>query len=305
MTSGTMNDKVSALTLAIQESPVHNIRAFEALLNLASKKSRSQAIIALAAIVDLMGPGLLLPTNRKLFPFNRQPGLMGALQNELVSAWNPSMRLPGAVTPRHLISWVFEDWLKSAYFKVVQLLEVWSSDDIDYSRTRSLDFIFGLLREKPEQEANLLRLLVNKLGDRDRKLASRSSHLLLQLENIHPKMKDIIIRTIEHEVILRPGQSIKARYYAVNTLNQTILSTKEAKLSENLLSIYFAMFSTMLTSGEMGSLGSDSSGSATLLPLHGVKTQNSEALTEKLISAILTGINRAIPFLEGSENETS
>ncbi|CAI4217090.1 unnamed protein product [Parascedosporium putredinis] len=61
MTSGTMNDKVSALTLAIQESPVHNIRAFEALLNLASKKSRSQAIIALAAIVDLMGPGLLLP----------------------------------------------------------------------------------------------------------------------------------------------------------------------------------------------------------------------------------------------------
>ena len=60
MSSGTMNDKVSALTLAVQESPVHNVRALEALLSLASKKNRSQAIIALAAIVDLMGPGLVL-----------------------------------------------------------------------------------------------------------------------------------------------------------------------------------------------------------------------------------------------------
>lgn len=289
-----MNDKVSALTLAVQESPVHNVRALEALLNLASKKSRSQAIIALAAIVDLMGPGLVLPGNRKLVQFHHQPGLVGALQRDRIYTWNLPSKLPEGVAPAHLISWAYEDWLKAAYFKVVQLLEVWSSDDIDYSRTRSLDFVFGLLREKPEQEVNLLRLLVNKLGDRDRKLSSRASHFLLQLQGIHPGMKDVIIRTIEHEVILRPGQPVRTRYCAVTTLNQTILSSKEAHVSANLLRIFFDMFTAMLGSGEMSSLRGELSTSTELA--------NSEALAEKLASAILTGINRTIPFVDGDES---
>ncbi len=59
--------------------------------------------------------------------------------------------------------------LKDAHFRIIQLLEVWCGDEIEYSRSKALDFVYGLLKDKPEQEANLLRLLVNKLGDRDRK----------------------------------------------------------------------------------------------------------------------------------------
>jgi hypothetical protein len=36
-------------------------------------------------------------------------------------------------------------------------------DPLVYVRTQTLSFVFCLLREKPEQEHNLLRLLVNKL----------------------------------------------------------------------------------------------------------------------------------------------
>lgn len=308
MSSGTMNDKVSALTLAVQESPIHNIRALEALLSLASKKNRSQAIIALAAVVDLMGPGLVLPPGRRLRAFHQQPGLVGALQKASTSTWSPSAKLPGGLTGPHLISWVYEDWLKGTYFKLIQLLEVWCGDEIEYSRTRALDFIFGLLREKPEQEANLLRLLVNRLGDRDRKLSSRASYLLLQLQGTHPGMKDVIIRTIEHEIILRPGQALRARYYAINTLNQTILSSKESSVSAGLLNIYFGMFAAMLKSGEMAGVSQPSEASGTGSKSQGrqrkppvAKAGNEGDLAEKVVSAVLVGINRAVPFSDGDD----
>ncbi len=196
-----MSDKVSALTLEIQESPVHNVKAFESLMGLAGKKSRGQAIAALGALVDLLGNGVVLPSDRRLRSFHAQPGLVGSLQQQSARSWQVGQGLPGKLTKAHLIMWVFEDWLKDAYFKVVQLLEVWSSDEIEYSRSRSLDFVFGLLRDKPEQEANLLRLLVNKLGDRERKIASRASYLILQLLNIHPGIKSIVIRTVEQEIL--------------------------------------------------------------------------------------------------------
>jgi ribosome biogenesis protein MAK21 len=182
VSSGTLSDKVSALTLAIQPSPVHNIKAFDALMNLAAKKSRAQAIGAIGALVDMLGQGAVLPSDRRLRIFANQPGLVGTLQKTATRSWRPGQPLPGKITDMHLISWAYEDWLKDTYFKMLQLLESWSSDEIEYSRSRALDFVYGLLKDKPEQEANLLRLLVNKLGDRDRKIASRASYLLLQLQ---------------------------------------------------------------------------------------------------------------------------
>ncbi|OLN94256.1 Ribosome biogenesis protein MAK21 [Colletotrichum chlorophyti] len=292
MSSGTLSDKVSALTLAIQESPLHNVKAFESLLGLASKRSRAQAIGALGALVDLLGPGLVLPPNRRLRTFQTQPGLIGALQKSSTKTWHSGLPLPGSLTEAHLIQWAYEDWLKASYFKVIQLLEVWCNDEIEYSRTRSLDFVYGLLKDKPEQETNLLRLLVNKLGDKDRKISSRVSYLLLQLQNTHPGMKPIIIKAVEQEVLLRPSQTFRARYHATNTLNQTILSNREAGTAETLLRIYFGIFVTLLNSSALGSVPSED---------HTVN-KGAEGVTErqtvdKMVTAVLTGINRAVPFV--------
>jgi ribosome biogenesis protein MAK21 len=312
MSSGTMSDKVSALTLAIQESPVHNIKAFENLITLAGKKSRGQAIAALGALVDLLGNGVVLPGDRRLRTFQMQPGLIGNLQKLDILSWTPGEKLPRNITKGHLVVWAYEDWLKDAYFRIIQLLEVWCGDEIEYSRSRALDFVFGLLRDKPEQEANLLRLLVNKLGDRERKIASRASYLLLQLLNTHPGMKAIMVKTVEQEVLLRPGQSMRTRYYAINTLNQTILSMKEPAVADNLLRIYFEMFLTLLKNGSLGNLEALNDKKPT--KDHGKKgkgkgrgkprgkpaaadTPADEAdTTQKLVSSILTGVNRAIPF---------
>lgn len=324
MSSGTLTDKTSALTLAVQESPLHNIRAFDALMASAAKKSRAQAIGAIGALVDLLGPGTILPPNRRLRTFQTQPGLLGTLQQTNTMSWGPGQPLPGKISEMHLISWIYEDWLKDTFFKLIQFLEVWCSDEIEYSRTRSLDFVYTLLKEKPEQEANLLRLLVNKLGDRERKISSRASYLLLQLQNSHPGMKPIIIGMVEQQILLHPSQDHRSKYTAITTLNQTILSSKEPTVAENLVRIYFDLFVTLLKAGSLGiSTEFGASDKAPekapeddpeAAPEGGKKryrrTRNppvskaAEPETEsadKLISAILTGVNRAAPFIGANE----
>lgn len=307
-----MSDKVSALTLAIQESPVHKIKALENLMNLAGKKSREQAIAALGALVDLLGTGVVLPSDRRLRLFRNQPGLLGTLQKYSVTSWTPAKPLPGKLTKAHLIMWAYEDWLKDAYFKIIQLLELWCGDEIEYSRSRSLDFVYGLLRDKPEQEANLLRLLVNKLGDREKKIASRASYLILQLLTIHPAMKTIVIKTIEDEVLLRPGQTIRTKYYAINTLNQTILSIKEPQIADTLVRIYFDLFVALLKMGALGSAGSSDAkkgrGGKWKPPKEETDSATAKSgaipdteTAEKMVSAILTGVNRAVPFSNTDE----
>ncbi|KAI0430420.1 CBF/Mak21 family-domain-containing protein [Xylaria sp. FL1042] len=316
MSSGTMSDKVSALTLAIQESPAHNIKAFENLMGLGAKRSRGPALAALAALVDLLGPGMILPADRRLRTFASQIGLIGTLQKHNIKSWSAGQALPGKITKAHLVSWYFEDWLKDAYFKMIQSLEVWCDDEVEYARTKAVDQVFALLRDKPEQEANLLRLLVNKLGDRDRKIASRSSYLLLQLLTTHPRMKQVVVRSIEQDVIFRPGQNNRAKYYAVNTLNQTILSTKEPELADSLLRIYFGMFLSLLKSGELGHLDSalddsksEKKGNKKRRPKSSKDTEDKSKAgageteaAEKLVSAILTGVNRAVPFSQADQS---
>ncbi|KAK0729435.1 CBF/Mak21 family-domain-containing protein [Apiosordaria backusii] len=311
MSSGTLSDKVSALTLSIQESPLHTCKAFENLIALAGKKSRGQAIAALGALVDLLGNGSVLPNDRRLRVFSAQPALLCALQAQGSSPWTQSSKLPGKLTQPHLMMWAYEDWLKDAYFRIIQLLEAWCSDEIEYSRSRALDFVFGLLKSKPEQEANLLRLLVNKLGDRERKIASRASYLILQLLNLHPGMKAVVIKTVELEVLLKPGQSMRTRYYAVNTLNQTILSTKEPAIADSLLRIYFESFLSLLKTGSLGDMGGlDGDKKAESNPKknqkrkgHNIVVPGDEQETaQKLVSSLLTGVNRAIPFAAADDS---
>ncbi|KAL1955791.1 hypothetical protein VTO42DRAFT_8111 [Malbranchea cinnamomea] len=310
VTSGTLSDKISALTLAVQESPVHNTKALEALIGLARKRSRAQAVEVLRSLKDLFAQGTLLPSDRRLKSFAHQPTLLAAFEG-VSPNWSSADGLPGGLERRHLIIWAFEDFLKAQYFEVLKILEIWCNDEIEFSRSRALTYVYELLKEKPEQESNLLRLLVNKLGDPGRKIASRASYLLLQLEQAHPLMKSTIISAIESELLFRPGQSKHAQYYGVITLNQTILSKAEEKVAAQLLDIYFSLFVSLLKSPkdlahdkadrDVKQKGKKQAQRRNLIP---GEAQDKE-LREKLISAILTGVNRAYPFTTSNTERLS
>ncbi|KAL2872024.1 RNA-binding ribosome biosynthesis protein MAK21 [Aspergillus lucknowensis] len=305
MTTGTLSDKISALTLAVQESPLHNTKSLENLVALGRKRSRAQAVEVLRSLKDMFAQGTLLPGDRRLRSFANQPFLIAAFQGA-GSKWTEGSPLPGGLQNSHLIVWAYEHFLKEQYFEVLKILEVWGNDEIEFSRSRAVSYVYELLKEKPEQEANLLRLLVNKLGDTSKKIASRASYLLLQLEQAHPLMKPTIINSVE-EVLFRPGQSQHAKYYSIITLNQTVLSTKEEDVGVQLLDIYFALFVALLKPAKNQKFKADKK--------HGKGNQkqkgkdNSEVQTEemqdKLVSAVLTGVNRAYPFTSSNTERLS
>ena len=310
MSSGTLSDKISALTLSVQESPLHNMKALETLLNLARKRSRSQAVEVLGALKDLFGPGAILPSARKLQFFSNQPGLNAAFATSDLG-WKIGNPLPKPLQEVHLVSWAYEDWLKTIYFEIIKIIETWCNDEVVFARGKAVDYIYNLLRDKPEQEANLLRLLVNKLGDSDKKVASKTSYNLLQLQVPHPLMKSTIVSAIESDLLFRPGQSLHAKYYAIITLNQTSLSAKQESVTKQLLGIYFDLFTILLAKptvsatdaivinkkGEIQGGGGSAGKKARKKQVKNESTVTSDdQLREKMLSAILTGVNRAVPY---------
>ncbi|EMD35825.1 hypothetical protein CERSUDRAFT_138554 [Gelatoporia subvermispora B] len=356
LTKGTLSDRLSALTLLVQSSPVHNAKALETLKGMAErgrgKGGRDEGLKAVRCVVDWwVGGGA---PNRKLKYFRDQPLLH-----------------PG-VTDQHLVLWYFEDWLKKYFFSVLQILETYSLDPLNYVRTQSLAFISTLLRDKPEQEQNLLRLLVNKLGDTEKSICSRASYHLLQILQAHPAMKGIITREVK-SLIFRPTASTSATaqagaaasaeklhthirfddddapkakdkakanapktkpmerwnthswYYAAVTLNQIVLTPSEADraVARTLIGVYFEMFEEILGANHKGATQDAAS-------TNGQESDDEEAedgkkggkpgkgkgkgkgraketkgaagfaevedTTSRLVGAILTGVNRALPF---------
>lgn len=217
--------------------------------------------------------------------------------------------------------------------------------------------VSGLLTSKPEQEQNLLRLLVNKLGDSERSVASKASYQLLNILQVHPQMKVIIVKEVSALILKaptstttaasnasagkKPPQSVAtwnthARYFAVITFNQIVLSKADKEVASKLIDVYFELFKGILGEGEkadgivMEDDGHDNSASNKTMakgregrraramenlyhtkatgkgkekeqPKHEfAEAQSSES---KIISAILTGVNRAVPFA-GIANET-
>ncbi|CBQ70989.1 related to MAK21-protein required for 60S ribosomal subunit biogenesis [Sporisorium reilianum SRZ2] len=329
---GTLSDRISALTLLVQSSPVHNVKHMDNLLNMTRKKSREEASRATRALADwLASEGGL--GSRKLRYFRDQPQLAAA------SAALASGDLVAAEAAKsHLLLWAFEDHLKKFYFQFLQVLEVQSHDTIPFTRKQATTQTFILLRDKPEQEQNLLRLLVNKLGDPDRSVAAKTSNHILELLTAHPAMKFIVVREIAN-LIMRPtpvasadddeagktsNHSTHARYYGLLTLNQTVLTVKDEATANHLILLYFELFEGILKQNEVKEANGVADGEdADETPKKkdkkrwkdqprkgkrgkGKSNQAASAKPEepklvkdaesKMVVAILTGVRRAFPF---------
>lgn len=125
-------------------------------------------------------------------------------------------------------------------------------------------------------------------------------------------MTMIVVREVER-LLMRPRISERAQYYAIITLNQTILNARQVDVANKLIDLYFIFFKRMLGDQESqvkktknflkenrnkvdkkrkkdaGKTKGPQRTAGEVLDL-----QDSEH--SKMIAAVLTGVNRAFPF---------
>jgi ribosome biogenesis protein MAK21 len=257
--SGTLSDKVAAMTLAVQDSPLHQLEQLEALIALANKRSQRESGMAIEALTDLFINNLL--PDRKLHYFRDQ------LHGEVHRLGEKSANV-------YLSLWYFEDRVKHFYAELLRAIETASKDNLLHQKRLAMNCGYELLSSKPEQEKMLLLLLVNKVGDPDRKIAAKAGFLLQQLMSKHPAMKTVVVQEVQR-FVNRPNIPQKALYFAVLLLNQIYLTVSDELLAANLIQIYFSLF------------GKYANG-------HGVDIQ------QKLLGSLLSGVNRAFPYTQSN-----
>lgn len=265
VSSGVLADRMAAMTVLIQDAPVHTVEHMENLVTMVKKKgSRRMGLMALDTLRELLLSDLL-PENRKLRPFAQHP----FDQLEEKASGNRDAR------DRRLLLWYFEHQLKHHVADFVAALDTMAHDTVPATKAKALTTAHEMLCSRPEQERALLTQVVNKLGDPEYKTAAKASYLLETLLHKHPNMKAVVCCEVER-LMFRPNVSAKAQYYAVCFLSQVKLSHGEAQLATKLITIYFSFFRAC------------------------VKKKDVES---KMLSALLSGVNRAYPYAGGGDEK--
>ena len=257
MGSGTLSDKVAGMALLLQDRCVGRLDLLERLLAMAQKKGRRESLMAIDALKDVF-INELVPTHRPLVFFTHQAALHGQSSDA------------AAVDDTTLMYWLFEDAVKVGYARFLTVLESHLHDPMTYIKKHAINAAFSLLTSLPEREKALLTLVVNKLGDPDRKVASRIVFLLSELIHLHRGMRISVVKEVE-AFLYRPNVSERGQYYAVIFLNQIrLVSGQDAALAQRMVGVYFAVFAQ--------------------------EVRRADAVNSKLLAGLLSGINRALPF---------
>ncbi|GFP99495.1 ccaat/enhancer-binding protein zeta [Phtheirospermum japonicum] len=286
--SGTAADKVSALSVLIGDNAVANLRSVDTLLGMVtSKVGKRHAFTAFEALKEIF---IILLPDRKLKTLFQRP------LNHL-SDTKDGYSL--------LLFWHWEECLKERYEHFVSALQDASLDVIVKLKSMALKIVYTMLTSKSEQERRLLSALVNKLGDPENKVASNADYHLANLLAQHPNMKTVVIDEVDN-FLFRPHLGLRAKYHAVNFLSQIRLSHKAdgPKAAKRLIDIYFALFKLLIAESEAAQSVGKHEKKASSSSKEGKTKATSESHVEmdsRLLSALLTGVNRAFPFVSSDE----
>lgn len=122
-------------------------------------------------------------------------------------------------------------------------------------------------------------------------------------------MKSIVLHEMEN-LLFQPNTSIHAQYYTIITMNQTILTTRDTAVANRLVEVYFMLFVRLLRKGvkepEQPKVEPKKKkfkrGKKPFSVNWDELNQQEEEVNSKILSAVLTGVNRAFPFSKVESN---
>lgn len=211
--SGTLRDKIAAMAVVVSTHPIYSLPKLDGLLSLAASTNSRIAQLASDALQDLFIE--LLPPDRKL------------------------RTKPNGDERKNLVLWHFEGLLANKYnsFLTEYLSRTLRHGTSKEEKLHALRMAGNLLRQRPHAEANLLSLVVNKLGDMQ-VAATASNELFVTLEE-HSAMQTIVAREVQ-QLAHRPGLAPKALSNCLNFLNQLTLR-QGTELPGSLMRTYLSL----------------------------------------------------------------
>ncbi|CAB9509250.1 CCAAT/enhancer-binding protein zeta [Seminavis robusta] len=286
---GTLKDRIAAMSLSLSQNPVHSFHTIDGLLQMACGTQQAGGLpnsrvaqLAAEALEDLFAK-TFLPPNRKLESLRERlpPFLVGSGQKQISDQNN----LPNNLSPRLLLLWRFEEMVKEKFQMFLKnYLTKTLQEGLETSKISALRTASNLLRSVPEGEAMILSLLVNKLGDPNKKLAAAANNQLKTVLEEHPNMQVVIAREVQ-QLAHRPHLSQSALYNCITFLNQMKLekasreNSERASLPANLITTYFKFFKIAIGSNKEE------------------KTWGETGSKSRLLAALLSGVSRAQPYL--------
>lgn len=191
MKRGTLKDRIAAMSVVASMDCIHKLYALDMLLDLAgcgvansghnNVPNSRIGQMASEALADLF-INTLMPADRKLISLEQRP--LYRYENKTLS-------------PRILLLWRYEEMMKIRYASYLQryLGRTLAGED-ELSKKNALVTASSLLKEIPEGEEVLLTLIVNKIGDPGKKIASAAGHQLRGVLEEHPVMVNVVAREV-------------------------------------------------------------------------------------------------------------
>lgn len=189
MKKGTLKDRIAATSVLVSTDPVHKLSTLDNLLNMAGCNDSGQpnsrvAQMAAEALEDLF-LNTLLPPGRGLLSLDQRP----------LAFYETSTNK--TLSPRVLLLWRYEEMLKQRYQAFLNsYLFSTLRDGMELNKVFALRTAGTLLRSTPEGEAQLLTMMVNKLGDPGKKIAAAASHELRRILEQHENMQEVVAREV-------------------------------------------------------------------------------------------------------------
>jgi len=163
MKTGTLDDKISSMSLLIKNDPKLTLNFLELLLKMSKKKNRRHSESCIMALKDLF--------------------LTDVLSNKKLSNFYQNTEDKTNLTDEALFELYVEDFVHKKYFEFIEIIQdIIINDPLKNMKKKYMNIIMEMLVRRPEREEQLLASLVNKLGDPVVEICSHAIKLLKNLQ---------------------------------------------------------------------------------------------------------------------------
>lgn len=199
-------------------------------------------IIFTAVITDLF-INALLPPDRKLISF--------ALRGADWKALKKNDSVDKTTKDEIYAHWHIENSFKDQYFEFLRNVQGAIQGSQDSKKNQAIICAAKLLSYAPEKEQMLLSMLVNKLGDPSKVVASKALHHLTEVSIKHPAMCGVIASETE-KFLFRNNITEHAQHFALCFLSQ-LAPHGNVEVCSKLVNICLSFFKIVVNKGIINS----------------------------------------------------